>query len=303
MALAPAAAISFYIWSRRTHHVGYEFIGLTLGIGASVALLALGVELLFGWIVPLAFENVHLTSFLSAFFSVALTEETAKFAVLLFIVVRHEDCRAPLDVMCGAVLVGLGFAAMENVFYIVGNSEWHRVGTLRSFTAVPAHAAFGVVMGYFAAIAFAEAERGRKYWILSLLVPILAHGAYDWPLIELAALDSVRVDAIVYFIAFWLVLVVVGTAAVKLIEARRVHGSSIHRASSPGSQDLWRPPPVFWQVVGAILLAASFAAPAIGYFWKDGGWQTTGLLLPVVTLPVIFGFSLVRFGSGAANAR
>lgn len=50
-----------------------------------------------------------------------------------------------------AVMVSMGFAATENIIYVVQGG--YVTGILRAFTAVPAHATFGILMGYFMGIA------------------------------------------------------------------------------------------------------------------------------------------------------
>jgi RsiW-degrading membrane proteinase PrsW (M82 family) len=53
------------------------------------------------------------------------------------------------------------------------------VAILRMFTAVPAHASFGVLMGYFLGKAKFEHKKGH-YAIYALAVATLFHGAYDY---------------------------------------------------------------------------------------------------------------------------
>ena len=77
-----------------------------------------------------------------------------------------------------AVFVSLGFAAVENVLYVTGSG--FSTGISRAITAVPAHAIFGVTMGfYFGMARFFERER-MQFKAKALLYPILLHGIYDF---------------------------------------------------------------------------------------------------------------------------
>ena len=79
-----------------------------------------------------------------------------------------------------AVFISLGFALVENILYVFGDSDGASVGILRAVTAVPAHALFGVVMGYHFAIAKFEPSHRAIEFVLALAFPILLHGLYDF---------------------------------------------------------------------------------------------------------------------------
>lgn len=151
VALIPIVPILLFVVAWGMPRRNWEFVGTALFFGASVAfiavfasaVLALGTESL---------TNAHLQAFVGALLVVALPEEFVKFLPLVFILMRHHACRGPADVMVAAVGVGLGFAALENVFYVMEEEEWIGIGWLRAYSAVPAHAMFGIIMGYFAAL-------------------------------------------------------------------------------------------------------------------------------------------------------
>lgn len=78
---------------------------------------------------------------------IALVEEGLKFLVLRFYMYKQREFDEPYDGIMYAVAISLGFAAIENVLYIVdGGLE---VAFLRMFTAVPGHAMFAVLMGFY----------------------------------------------------------------------------------------------------------------------------------------------------------
>jgi RsiW-degrading membrane proteinase PrsW (M82 family) len=99
---------------------------------------------------------------------------------MVFILIwRNRNFNEKFDGIVYAVSVSLGFATVENLFYVFSENSM-QVGLLRAFTAVPGHAIFGVVMGFYLGLArFSEREKGK--WLLrAFLVPWLLHGIYDF---------------------------------------------------------------------------------------------------------------------------
>lgn len=94
---------------------------------------------------------------------------------------REFNCQ--YDGVVYAVFVSLGFALWENISYVMHYG--FSTAIIRALTAIPGHTCFGVFMGIFYGIARKYAnqgnqERSRLYHILSILVPALLHGAYDY---------------------------------------------------------------------------------------------------------------------------
>jgi protease PrsW len=110
-------------------------------------------------------------------------EETSK-AVVLFAAIYHwDEFDEPLDGVVYGVAVSLGFATLENVFYIAQaglSIVWQR-----ALFAVPAHALFGGAMGYYTGKAKFDRTHPAALLrdrVFCLLVPILFHGAYNYAL-------------------------------------------------------------------------------------------------------------------------
>jgi RsiW-degrading membrane proteinase PrsW (M82 family) len=74
-------------------------------------------------------------------------------------------------------MISMGFATMENIFYVL-EGGWG-VGFMRIFMAVPAHATFDVLMGYFVGLSKFRQQR-ILYEIIGVASAILLHGAYDF---------------------------------------------------------------------------------------------------------------------------
>lgn len=149
-------------------------------VGGGVAAALIGVYLLtFGALV--AAERDTLGGALKhAVFGAALPEEALK-VVFLFLILSREGRRGrvtPLTAVFAGMVTGLGFAAVENVFYALMGS--FKVDTVRLITAMPCHACLGAVAGFY----LAHARQGGGPWALvkAGLVPVLAHSLYNLPL-------------------------------------------------------------------------------------------------------------------------
>lgn len=115
-----------------------------------------------------------------AFVVAAGPEELAKLACVWLFVWRKPEFDERMDGITYGARAGLGFALVENIGYLLGAESpagylWMFVG--RAVLAVPGHAIWGSMMGYFAARRRFEGK-GIGLWG-GLLVAIVLHGTYD----------------------------------------------------------------------------------------------------------------------------
>ncbi len=126
---------------------------------------------------PLKDHTSVFEQFIKAFFVVGLTEEFSKYIIVRYYAQPNEEFNEPFDGIVYAVMVSMGFAATENIMYVFqGGFE---IAVIRAFTAVPAHATFGILMGYY----MGKAKFSNNKFILNLTGLFLAalfHGAYDF---------------------------------------------------------------------------------------------------------------------------
>lgn len=131
----------------------------------------------FDFIFPPAEEFSVPQQFLKAFLVVGLTEEFSKYIIIRYYSQPKRDFNEPFDGIMYAVMVSMGFAATENFVYVLEGG--YQVAIVRAFSAIPAHAIFGVLMGYFMGRAkFAKNRIANN--LIGLLLAILFHGAYDF---------------------------------------------------------------------------------------------------------------------------
>ncbi len=141
-------------------------------------------------------ENPVFAQVLRSVFGVALPEETVKILVIVAVAARRRPFADPMDTVVYGTAAGLGFAAYENLAYLVQHAEmWQSLAALRSVLTVPFHGALGVIAGAYLAIARSGtalgAHRHHRDWarissrILVLLGPVALHAGFDFPLLTL----------------------------------------------------------------------------------------------------------------------
>ena len=121
-------------------------------------------------------------SIISSFLTAAPVEEGLKLSVLYYFVYKMKDFNEPMDGIVYGVCVSLGFATLENFYYVYLLADYFAetpmsIAILRSFSAVPAHAVFGVFMGYFF-MKYSFIKKGDSL-LFAFLVPFVLHGCYN----------------------------------------------------------------------------------------------------------------------------
>lgn len=178
-ALLPAIFLWYYIWKQDPQPEPTNWLVKAalygIGICIPVAILESFIEqTLFG-----GEPTTLIGTTIQAFFVAALPEESFKLLALWLTLRKNPLFDEHLDGIVYAVCVGLGFAAIENVFYVVSEEEnWVGVAVARAFLAVPGHYAFAVLMGYYYSL-YHFVDRSPRTAACILLIPVLAHGAYD----------------------------------------------------------------------------------------------------------------------------
>ncbi len=111
-----------------------------------------------------------------AFFGVALAEELCKFLFLKAFIFDEREFNEPFDGIVYGGMVGCGFATVENVMYVLPHGQ--EVGILRMLTAVPGHAFFGIILGYFIGRAKFSLD-GARQLTRGLAIVVTLHGIYN----------------------------------------------------------------------------------------------------------------------------
>lgn len=178
LALAPGVAIALYIYLKDKHErepLGLLLLSFFFGGISTLATTIITIPIN-AWIFLKPDSIVD--QFYNAFLKVALIEEFSKFIFVRFILYYNRNFNEPFDGIVYSVMVSMGFATVENVLYVFQYGM--ATGIVRMFTAVPAHATFGVLMGYFIGKAKFAHANVAFYSLFALLTATVFHGSYDY---------------------------------------------------------------------------------------------------------------------------
>ena len=200
-ALLPVIVLGAYIYFRDPVKEPFRWLLRGVIAGVCICIPVAYLELLISHILFAGGEPTTLFgTTVQAFFGAALPEEAAKLLALWLVLRRNPHFDEHFDGIVYAVCVGLGFAAIENVAYVLQSGEgWLTVAAVRALLAVPGHYAFAIIMGYCYSI-YHFVERTPKNAAKMIIMPIMAHGVYD------ALAMSGSVDPIVGGISFFVLV-------------------------------------------------------------------------------------------------
>lgn len=177
LALAPGLAIILYIYYKDQHErepTRLLIKSFLYGIGSVIVTFALSY-LIVG---PVGLQATTFWEYvIDAFLVVALVEEFSKFIFVRWLLYPNKNFNEPFDGIVYCVMVSMGFATVENVLYVMEGGV--SVALLRMFTAVPAHATFGILMGFFVGEAKFLKHNRTLYLVVGLLAATVMHGFYD----------------------------------------------------------------------------------------------------------------------------
>ncbi|HTI10928.1 MAG TPA: PrsW family glutamic-type intramembrane protease [Puia sp.] len=179
LAIAPGVAICLFIYSLNKYGkstLSQLVLSFLLGMVATVPPLLL--QMLAGDVREEPSRHSVWSYAWYAFIVVALSEEGSKFLVLRWYAYPKKSFTEPFDGIVYAVMIGMGFATVENIEYVLQFGL--ETGISRFFLAVPAHASFAVLLGYN--VGWAKFEPERKVWLMGkgLLTVVLLHGSFDF---------------------------------------------------------------------------------------------------------------------------
>ncbi len=133
------------------------------------------------------FSGSTLLYLFAAYFIVpGFVEEGVKYAVLIRRVWNEPNFNYTFDAVVYAVFVSLGFAAVENIMYVLDSG--FSTAVVRALFSIPGHAMFGVVMGSGVGRAKwlecrGEIEQARQVRSRAWLTAAVLHGLYDFLLV------------------------------------------------------------------------------------------------------------------------
>lgn len=171
--------ISFFVYSDKFKEPRSEIIKVFI-YGILITIPAYFLNTFFS---NFFYENTRVgEGLISSFLTAAPVEEGLKLFVLYYFVYKMKDFNEPVDGIVYGVTVSLGFATLENIYYVYLLADYFDTSSMslalvRSFSAVPAHAVFGLFMGYFF-MKYSFVKKGDNLFF-AFIIPFALHGCYN----------------------------------------------------------------------------------------------------------------------------
>lgn len=115
----------------------------------------------------------------------AFTEEYSKYLLIHALIFWRRDYDEPVDAMIYLISTALGFAALENVLYLIqpfgyGPHPGFEISILRFIGATPLHALASAVLGYFIASSFFKTYMRKEVAVvLGLITATMLHSLFN----------------------------------------------------------------------------------------------------------------------------
>jgi RsiW-degrading membrane proteinase PrsW (M82 family) len=192
LAIVPAILIIWYIYRRDRYEPEPKYLVAKIFLlGALSVFPAILLEMPFP-------SGVFLTAIVAP-----VVEEGLKFSVVFFFVYKSVEFDEPMDGIVYAAAAGLGFATVENLFYVLEGGVI--VGLVRGLLSVPGHMIFSCIWGFALGIAKfrPEAERGTII-LLGLAGAMIMHSLFNLSLELFEYLGLVILILVLVPLGWWI---------------------------------------------------------------------------------------------------
>jgi RsiW-degrading membrane proteinase PrsW (M82 family) len=178
IALAPIVFLAWFIYTRdRYEREPRRLIVKTFLLGAILVLPVILAEVFGSFFIPPS--NDPLVLFLHFLVVVAFVEESSKYLAVRVSVYGSREFNEPMDGLVYGAIAGLGFAAPENLMYVL--SRGAALGVIRAVLSVPGHALWGSIIGYY--LARQKLTSRRSSGLAGLSVAVILHTIFDYGLV------------------------------------------------------------------------------------------------------------------------
>ncbi len=200
IALAPCLFFLWYFYHRDKYEpepkkkiIKIFLLGAVMVIPAGIIeyLLIYGLNLITSGII---------TIFIMSFIIIAPAEELLKFFAVKKWIYKSIEFDEVMDGIVYTVSASLGFATVENIIYVL--SHGIGVGIARAFLAIPGHAFFGALMGYYIGLAKFHKEKENSLIFKGVFFAIFLHGLYNFLLLTQTIL-ALLVIILLIILGFW----------------------------------------------------------------------------------------------------
>jgi RsiW-degrading membrane proteinase PrsW (M82 family) len=216
--IAPALLIMFLIYKHDLEKEPIQMLVKAFFGGVLSIFIALAIALPLG-LFESAFPSGILRAFYSAFFCAGIPEEFAKWLIFYWLIKKAPHFDQYYDGILYAIFISMGFALVENILYVMEGGIG--VAVMRAVLSVPGHMLFVIPMGYYLSMSKFEAGReAANHRILSLALPMLLHGTFDFILFYWNAKSNVNPAfaglLVIVFVSFDIYMWRLGLKKIKL---------------------------------------------------------------------------------------
>lgn len=195
--------------------------------GMLLAPLAIILEMILIWFLNPSFSPLSLLAqpikdhflkiVLASTLIPALVEEYLKYSVVKTKILKNPAFDEPVDAMLYCIIVGLGFAAVENLLILLKfplPSFGQALGTtlLRFLGATLVHALASGIIGYWLALSLLYTKYRKKLILTGLIIAIIFHSCYNYLVItildQVTAYQKTVLLSILIFLLVTMVLLV-----------------------------------------------------------------------------------------------
>ena len=289
LAVAPGFFILWYIYTQdRYEPEPKKLIFKVFLWGAVSTIPAIIVEVLLEKALPVSGTTSLLGAFVGAFIVVAPIEELCKLSAVSVSAYRSPEFNEVMDGIVYGVAGAIGFATLENIFYVF--SMGAGVGVLRALFAVPGHAMWGAIIGFYMGMKKMNPESPHRYLLAGFIIATLFHGVYDFVLFTASPLGVLIIPIII-----WLYFVY----KKRLLAAQKASPfrDGQDDARFENVQERYSPRGVMKASAASIcfLVVLMIIIGAVTYIRDGGVWQDRYTVLFLVTtfVPAVVGAVLV----------
>ena len=308
-AVAPALLVLWLVIAadERPGPPGLAWTSFLLG-AASISLLGRARALFAG--IPGLTDDTALAMVLHAVFSIAAPEEIVKILVILAVSTQRARTADPMDTVVYGAAAGLGFAAYENLVYLLHYPEmWRTVAVLRSGLTVPFHGALGVIAGAYIAIARSGRALGAhrrdglaviRTPLLIVLAPVTLHACFDLPLLilqqhpEFTGLLRRALEAAGLLIGFGTIML--AARLVRRIGAHHAPHTEVSRERLSELRGMWA---LLVAGGGAGFTGSAFLLSSLHHWYINPARDVTMLLVPLGFASIAIGIGLLVMTAAA----
>jgi RsiW-degrading membrane proteinase PrsW (M82 family) len=195
------APIVFFVWfiSRRDKYEREprKLILKTFFVGALLMAPVIVAEFALSILLPES-KNPAIM-FLHVLLVIALIEESSKYLAIKLSVYNSPHFNETMDGIVYGGVAGLGFAAPENLLYVLESGPI--VGIFRAVLSVPSHAIWGSIIGYYLAREKLVSKSENKV-LRGLGVAIILHTIFDYGIFAFGSLPGLMIASITV-VASW----------------------------------------------------------------------------------------------------